>query len=212
MYHTQDGPLIQSNLALEGLAGVLRKPESEGPLSVICEDPITKEKVRITDPNAVYIKDCGVQVFSVVALANLGYSLRMNHSGVGMHAVVTPEGKTLNARCIGGVISNKACSQDLQTVSLTKQGLSIFTVLIPLHQILGCKKGEVLKQLKNATPPTVGGDKLQYTTPGHNNSGYCIGRFWWYFGHHFTNFSIWSSGFLLGFHVASASCATHATT
>ena len=76
--------------------------------------------------------------------------------------MVTPEGKTLNARCIGGVISNKTCSQDLQTVSLTKQDLKIFSIEIPLHQILGCKKGKALKQLKNATPSTVGGDKPQY--------------------------------------------------
>ena len=128
MYHTQDGPLMQSGMLLEGLAGVLRKPESEGPLSVICEDPITKEKVRITDPNAVYIKDCGVQVSSVVALANLGYSLRMNHSGVGMHAVVTPEGKTLNVRCIGGVTIEQNMFRGLTNGKLNK------TRFINLHR------------------------------------------------------------------------------
>jgi len=45
---------------------------------------------------------------------------------------------------------------------LNKTRFNIFSIEIPLHQILGCKKGKALKQLKNATPSTVGGDKLQY--------------------------------------------------
>ena len=81
---------------------------------------------------------------------------------IAKHAVATPEGKILNVRYIGGVTIEQNMFRGLTNGKLNKTRFNIFSIEIPLHQILGCKKGKALKQLKNAAPSTVGGDKLQY--------------------------------------------------
>ena len=59
-----DGPLMQSDIVLEGLAGTAMRPTAEGPLLVKCIDPKTQAVVFKVDPHALYVPDCKVQVFS----------------------------------------------------------------------------------------------------------------------------------------------------
>ena len=143
LYLITDGPLMQSNIVLEGLGGTEMKPVAEGPLLVQCRDPITQVLHWKVDPHGLYVPKGKVQVFSTTKMARYGEGLKCNHNGIGNNAIVNHfTGDALNCRDKGDVISNKTAPYNKTSVRLPQRILRVLNTELPLFQLLAINKNE----------------------------------------------------------------------
>ena len=142
LYLINDGPLMQSDIVLEGLAGTAMRPTAEGPLLVKCIDPKTQAVVFKVDPHALYVPDCKVQVFSSCKMAEYGHGIVQNYQRViGNHVILDCNTQEiLNLRVNGAVLSNKTMNYDRSTVKLPQHILHCLHVTLPLCKMIGIPK------------------------------------------------------------------------